>query len=84
MFCRCCTLSFGIVNQSISLFYALTKFQRNLEFDWSPFSRKTGFQLYLFEVTDIKTWANMGLNFAEKLKGAMALETYRLKGWRRK
>jgi hypothetical protein len=34
----------------------------------------------LFEVADIKTWANMGLHFAEKLKGAIALQTYRTKG----
>ena len=33
-----------------------------------------------FEVADVKTWANMGLHFAEKLKGAIALETYRTKG----
>jgi hypothetical protein len=34
----------------------------------------------MFEVADIKTWANMGLHFAEKLKGAVALQTYRTKG----
>lgn len=34
----------------------------------------------MFEVADIKAWANMGLHFAEKLKGAIALQTYRLKG----
>ena len=33
-----------------------------------------------FEVADVKTWANMGLHFAEKLKGAIALEVYRTKG----
>jgi hypothetical protein len=33
-----------------------------------------------FEVADIKTWAFMGLHFAEKLKGAVALQTYRTKG----
>ncbi|MBN1398151.1 MAG: hypothetical protein JXA06_09005 [Bacteroidetes bacterium] len=32
------------------------------------------------EVADIKVWANMGLYFAEKLKGAVALETYRVIG----
>ena len=37
----------------------------------------------MFEVADIKAWANMGLHFAEKLKGAVALQTYRCKGWRR-
>jgi hypothetical protein len=34
----------------------------------------------MFEVADVKTWANMGLHFAEKLKGAIALQTYRTKG----
>lgn len=34
----------------------------------------------MFEVADIKSWANLGLHFAEKLKGAVALQTYRLKG----
>lgn len=34
----------------------------------------------LFEVADVKTWANLGLHFAEKLKGAVALQTYRTKG----
>jgi hypothetical protein len=34
----------------------------------------------MFEVADIKAWANMGLHFAEKLRGAVALQTYRLKG----
>ena len=34
----------------------------------------------MFEVADIKAWANMGLHFAEKLKGAVALQTYRLGG----
>lgn len=33
-----------------------------------------------FEVADVKTWALMGLHFAEKLKGAVALQTYRTKG----
>ncbi len=32
------------------------------------------------EVADIKVWANLGLYFAEKLKGAVSLETYRVKG----
>jgi hypothetical protein len=32
------------------------------------------------EVADVKVWANLGLYFAEKLKGAEALETYRVKG----
>jgi hypothetical protein len=34
----------------------------------------------MFEVADIKAWANLGLHFAEKLKGAIALQTYRVKG----
>ena len=34
----------------------------------------------VFEVADVKAWANMGLHFAEKLKGAVALQTYRLGG----
>ncbi len=33
-----------------------------------------------YEVADIKTWANLGLYFAQKLKGAVALQTYRLTG----
>jgi hypothetical protein len=33
-----------------------------------------------FEVADVKTWAYMGLHFAEKLKGAVALQNYRTKG----
>ena len=33
-----------------------------------------------FEVADVKAWANMGLHFAEKLRGAVALQTYRTKG----
>jgi len=32
------------------------------------------------EVDDIRTWANVGLYFSEKLKGAIALQTYRAKG----
>ena len=42
--------------------------------------RTTGNNALLFEVADVKTWANMGLHFAEKLKGAIALQTYRTKG----
>ncbi|HEY0244034.1 MAG TPA: glycoside hydrolase family 20 zincin-like fold domain-containing protein [Mucilaginibacter sp.] len=34
----------------------------------------------MFEVADIKTWSNLGLNLAEKLRGGVALQTYRLKG----
>ncbi|RDV17199.1 hypothetical protein DXT99_01445 [Pontibacter diazotrophicus] len=34
----------------------------------------------MYEVADVKTWANLGLHLAEKLKGAVALQTYRMKG----
>jgi hypothetical protein len=34
----------------------------------------------MYEVADVKTWANLGLHFAEKIKGAIALQTYRVKG----
>jgi len=34
------------------------------------------------EVADIRVWANLGLYFAEKLKGGVALETYRVRGGR--
>ena len=34
----------------------------------------------MYEVADVKTWANLGLHFAEQLRGAIALQTYRTKG----
>ncbi|HEY6505820.1 MAG TPA: hypothetical protein VIZ28_17720, partial [Chitinophagaceae bacterium] len=34
----------------------------------------------IYEVADIQTWAFLGLHFAEKIKGAVALQTYRIKG----
>jgi hypothetical protein len=34
----------------------------------------------MYEVADIKTWSYLGLHLAEKLKGAVALETYKIKG----
>jgi hypothetical protein len=34
----------------------------------------------MYEVADVKTWANLGLHLAEKLKGAVALQTYRVRG----
>lgn len=34
----------------------------------------------MYEVADIKAWANIGLHLAEKLKGAVALQTFKLKG----
>jgi hypothetical protein len=40
----------------------------------------TGNTSLMYEVADIKTWAYLGLHLAEKLRGAVALETYRLKG----
>ena len=33
-----------------------------------------------YEISDVKTWANLGLFFAEKIKGAVALQFYRTKG----
>ncbi|SHF10755.1 Glycosyl hydrolase family 20, domain 2 [Cnuella takakiae] len=33
-----------------------------------------------FEVADVQAWAYMGLHFAEKIKGAVALQAYRTKG----
>ncbi|GAB3543012.1 glycoside hydrolase family 20 zincin-like fold domain-containing protein [Spirosoma fluminis] len=34
----------------------------------------------LYEVADVKAWANLGLHLAEKLKAAVALQTYRTTG----
>jgi len=34
----------------------------------------------LYEVADVKAWANLGLHLAEKLRGAVALQTYRTTG----
>jgi hypothetical protein len=34
----------------------------------------------MYEVADVKAWANLGLHFAEKLKGAVALQRYRTQG----
>ncbi|MDB5111272.1 MAG: hypothetical protein JWR67_2386 [Mucilaginibacter sp.] len=34
----------------------------------------------MFEVADIKAWSSLGLNLAEKIRGGVALQTYRLKG----
>lgn len=33
-----------------------------------------------YEVADVKTWAHLGLHLAEKLKGAVALQRFRLAG----
>jgi hypothetical protein len=40
----------------------------------------TGNASLMYEVADVKTWANLGLHLAEKLRGAVALETYRVHG----
>ena len=42
--------------------------------------RVAGNNALMFEVADVKAWSNMGLHFAEKLRGAVALQTYRTKG----
>jgi len=34
----------------------------------------------LYEVSDIKAWSYLGLHFAEKIRGAVALQTYRMQG----
>lgn len=34
----------------------------------------------MYEVADVKIWANLGLHLAEKLKGAVALQQFRLTG----
>ncbi len=34
----------------------------------------------MYEVSDIEAWANIGLHYAEKLRAAVALQTYRTKG----
>ena len=34
----------------------------------------------MYEIADISTWANLGLHFAEKIRGAIALQTYRVQG----
>lgn len=35
---------------------------------------------FMYEVADVRVWANLGLYFAEKLRGAVALHTYRISG----
>ena len=39
-----------------------------------------GNKALLYEVADIKTWVNLGLHLAEKIKGGIALEIYRING----
>ena len=33
-----------------------------------------------YEIADIRAWSNLGLHLSEKLKGAVALQTYRMEG----
>ena len=40
----------------------------------------TGNTSLMYEVADVKAWANLGLHLAEKLEGGLALQTYRLRG----
>jgi hypothetical protein len=40
----------------------------------------TGNASLMYEVADVRTWANLGLHLAEKLDGAVALQTYRVSG----
>jgi hypothetical protein len=40
----------------------------------------TGNNSLMYEVADIQTWAYLGLYFAQKLKGAVALQKYRVRG----
>lgn len=40
----------------------------------------SGNNTLMYEVVDIKAWANLGLHLAEKLKGAVALQIYRVHG----
>jgi hypothetical protein len=35
---------------------------------------------FMYEVADVKAWANLALYFAEKLRGAVALQSYRTTG----
>lgn len=35
---------------------------------------------FLYEIADIKVWANLGLHWAQKIKAAVALQTYKTKG----
>ncbi|CCG98179.1 hypothetical protein FAES_0165 [Fibrella aestuarina BUZ 2] len=42
--------------------------------------RVTGNRSLAYEVADVRTWANLGLHLAAKLRGAVALHTYRTGG----
>src|SRR6185436_5412166 len=37
----------------------------------------------MYEVADVKAWSQLGLHLAEKLRGAVALETFRTTGYAR-
>ena len=41
---------------------------------------KGGDASLLYEVADVETWAHLGLHLAEKLRGAVALQSFRLGG----
>lgn len=34
----------------------------------------------MYEVADVRAWANLGLHLSEKIRGAVALQTFRMKG----
>lgn len=34
----------------------------------------------IYEIADVRTWANLGLYYAEKIRGAVALQSYRTEG----
>jgi hypothetical protein len=40
----------------------------------------TGSRALMYEVADVKTWANLGLHLAEQIRGAVSLATYRAVG----
>ncbi|MEJ2053450.1 MAG: hypothetical protein P8X42_05975 [Calditrichaceae bacterium] len=40
----------------------------------------SGDSALMFEVADVKTWANLGLYFSHKIKGAVDLQTFRVTG----
>ncbi|QDK79928.1 hypothetical protein EXU85_15445 [Spirosoma sp. KCTC 42546] len=42
--------------------------------------KSTGPNSLRYEVADVQAWANLGLYYAQKLRGAVALQTYRLTG----
>ena len=44
------------------------------------FIKTTNNRSLLYEVADVKAWANLGLHLAEKIRGSVALQTYRTTG----